>query len=429
MADIKLLINGPNFSYDIVKPGPVFFNPYRSDAVGKILHFAPIKAIEEIDKAGLKERGGRTFSVAGKLKKCSLEESKVKYIICNADEGDPGIFKDHVLLKESPEMIFHGMICAGYACGAENGIFYLREEYDNLQPSLEDVLIKLRQTNFLGKNIAGRKDFNFDISIKRSVGAYISGAESALTGAYEGRRDDSSGEIFLAEKGFLGNPAVVHTVETLVNIAGIFSNSASWFAGLGNGNSSGTRIVQVEGDCLNPGIYELEWGASINDIISMASGEDIYSVLAGGPSGLILNRDSFSRKLCFEDLSVGGSLILSDKHTSVLDIVHDCMDFFTNESCGWCVPCRCGNVLLKNKLLKIIKGSGNKRDMKELLDWCLIVQKSSRCGLGQTAPNIILSSFSEFINDYNSRFLDIEYTTEFDLEKALVEAKALRYGN
>ncbi|MCP4130536.1 MAG: hypothetical protein GY754_06100 [bacterium] len=417
----------------IIKKGPVFFSSYEpGSAITKAAALEPGDLIAETEKAGLRERRGAQISVARKWEQVRAvkEETgeETACIVCNADEGDPGVLKDRVLLAENPRLLFEGMALAGYAAGAEEGVFFLRKEYGDLKENLEKVLGTMRENNFLGTAIAGKKGFNFDINIRTGAGAYIAGEESPLTGVEEGKRAETGEQpAFTAQKGYQGSPAAVNTVETFCSMARIIEKGSAWFASLGTGLSKGTRILSISGDCEKPGMYEVEWGLSLSDIITMAQGINTGAIVSGGPAGIYINEKDFSRKLCHDDLSTGGSILLVQKEKDLFDNILSSARFFAEESCGWCVPCRAGTVLLKQKLEKISHGSGIAQDLKELEEWCGIIRAASRCGHGQSAPNPIMSSIKNFKEVYEAKLRKgVDYASDFDLDKALEQARELR---
>ncbi len=414
---------------NIIRKGEVFFFSFKSgSAIEKAAKMSPEEIINEIKASNLKERGGVFDSVGSKWESIQKKSSENKYILCNADEGDPGIYKDEVILLEQPHMLFEGMVIAGYAVGADEGIFYLRKEYSYLKDNLESILDSMRKNNFLGKSIISMKNFSFDIKIYMGVGPYISGQESALTGAEEGKREETENmPLFTKQKGFRGLPTVVSNVETFCSAARIIVNGSTWFSALGTTKSKGTRILSISGDCTKPGIYEVEWGISLNQIIEIAEGNNIQAVITGGPSGIFFSNNDFHKTISFEEISTGGLILLIGRGKELLDIVLCFIDFFIKESCGWCVPCRAGTLMVKKKLEKIMHGKGTDKDLKDLKEWAEIFKDSSRCGLGQTASNPVLTTIKNFRNIYEMKLQKgVNFVSEFDMEKAVSEAKKLR---
>ena len=409
-------------SNNIRQRGPVLFGPFESgSAVKKAVSMTPEKVIEEIKKSGLLGRGGAGFPTGLKWEFCRKEKAERHFVVGNADEGEPGTFKDRVILTESPRLLFEGMAVAGYAVGAREGILYLRAEYAYLRPHLESVLESLRREHVLGRAVAGAKAFDFDMTIKSGAGAYVCGEESALLESAEGKRGEPRDRPpFPVQVGYLNQPTIVNNVETLATAAQILVNGAAWFKGMGTAKSPGTKLLSVSGDCPRPGVYEVEFGLTVQDLLNMAGAPDAKAVQVGGPSGTCLSKAGFERKICFSDLSTGGSVIVFGPDRDIFDVVRNFMEFFVEESCGWCTPCRAGNVLLKKKFEKVVEGRGSEQDLRELEDWGKLVKQTSRCGLGQTSPNPILTTLQNFRELYEAKVRkDLDFVSDFDLQAAL----------
>ncbi|RFT16969.1 MAG: Group 3d [NiFe] NAD-reducing hydrogenase subunit HoxF [Candidatus Saccharicenans subterraneus] len=412
---------------NIRKTGPVVFGEYvPGQAIGKALETTPECVIDEVKRANLLGRGGAGFPTGLKWEFCRKEKGEQHFVICNADEGEPGTFKDRVILTERPEMVFEGMAIAGYAVGARLGILYLRHEYTYLRRYLEHVLQKMREQGWLGKNIAGR-GFDFDIEIKMGAGAYVCGEESALIESAEGKRGEPRDRPpFPVQKGYLNLPSTVNNVETLATATQIITRGASWFRSMGTPVSAGTKLLSVSGDCERPGIYEVEYGLTVKELLEMVGAKDTLAVQVGGPSGNCISEAGFGRKICFSDLPTGGSIIIFNRGRDLFSVVRNFLDFFIEESCGWCVPCRAGNVLLKKKFEKIASGLGTVQDLKEIEAWGKIIKSMSRCGLGQTSPNPVLTTLASFRELYESRVnKEADFIPEFDLSRAVAEASAI----
>lgn len=382
----------------IRKQGEVIFAEFKSgDSLKKILSMTPLEVISEIRASGLRGRGGAGFPTGMKWDFTYKSKRENKTVICNADEGEPGTFKDRVILTECPDLLFEGMTIAGYAIGATSGILYLRGEYAYLRAFLEDVLNKRRTNGLLGNNICGKPNFNFNIRIQMGAGAYICGEETALISSCEGQRGDpKTRPPFPAEKGYLERPTVVNNVETFCCAARTINNGAKWFAAIGLPGCTGTKLLSVSGDCRAPGVYELPFGITINNLLYEVKAEDTMAVLVGGPTGQLINKADFGRKISYDDLSTGGSIMIFNTSRDILKIVKYFLDFFIEESCGYCTPCRVGNVLLKEKLKTIIDGKGEVSDIAYLENLGATIKAASRCGLGQASPNPILTSIKNF---------------------------------
>lgn len=411
---------------NIIKKGAVIFAPFESgSAVKKAVAMLPEDVIEEVKKSNLRGRGGAGFPTGMKWEFTRKSAGDKKYIVCNADEGEPGTFKDRVILTEIPEMLFEGMAVAGYAIGADEGILYLRAEYRYLKDYLESVLADLHKNGVLGNNIAG-KGFNFDIKIKTGAGAYVCGEESALIESAEGKRGEPRNRPpFPAQRGYMGKPTSVNNVETFCAAARIMVEGGDWFAKMGTAQSKGTKLLSVSGDCEKPGIYEVEFGTTVQTLLEECGGRDAQAVQVGGPSGVCIDKSKYGERICYEGLATGGSIIVIGKNRDVLDVVRNFMHFFEDESCGWCTPCRAGNKLIIEKFEKIASGNGTSADLTELEQLCTTVKSMSRCGLGQTSPNPVATTIKNFRSIYESKIKkDEEFISQFDLLSAVSESCA-----
>jgi [NiFe] hydrogenase diaphorase moiety large subunit len=407
---------------NVVKKGPVLFGPFASgSAVRKAAALKPEGVIDEIKKANLLGRGGAGFPTGLKWEFCRREKGPERYVVCNADEGEPGTFKDRVILTELSRLVFEGMAVAGYAVGAAQGILYLRAEYAYLKAHLESVLEELRREKVLGKSVAGVKGFDFDIKIKLGAGAYICGEESALIESAEGKRGDPRDRPpFPVQTGYLDKPTTVNNVETLATAAQIVAHDAAWFKSMGIPTSAGTKLLSVSGDCARPGVYEVEFGLSVRELLDMVGSHDAQAVQVGGPSGNCISPKDFERKISFTDLPTGGSVIVFGPGRDLFEIIHGFMEFFVEESCGWCTPCRAGNAILLRKFEKIAGGKASRRDLEEIESWGKMIKASSRCGLGQTSPNPILTTLKNFPELYEARVRkDADFVPEFDLAASM----------
>lgn len=412
------------FTNNIQYRGPIIFAPFKAGSVvNKIVQMTPDQVIEEIKNSGLLGRGGAGFPTGLKWEFCRKNEAVKRFVVCNADEGEPGTFKDRVILTELPHVLFEGMAVAGYAIGAEEGILYLRYEYSFLKSYLENILAELREKKVLGREIALKPDFNFDIKIKLGAGAYVCGEESALLESAEGKRGEPRDRPpYPVSVGYLGQPTSVNNVETLTAAAQILLHGANWFKYFGTMHSTGTKLLSVSGDCRKPGIYEIEFGTTLSQLLKIAGAQDASFVQVGGPSGICVPSSDFDRKIAFEDLATGGSIIIFGPKRSLFDVVHNFMEFFVEESCGHCTPCRVGNYLLMKKFEKIIQGRAAISDLQELETLGKLIKATSRCGLGQTSPNPILTTIQNFKDVYLEKIninKDISSQPDFDFFEAL----------
>ncbi len=389
-------------------------------AVRKLVAMDPMDVLAEVKKSNLRGRGGAGFPCGLKWDFCLKNESDTRYIVCNADEGEPGTFKDRVILTECPELVFEGMTVAAYVLGAEEGILYLRGEYEYLRAYLENVLNELRNANLLGNNIAGKDGFNFDIQIRMGAGAYICGEETALIESAEGKRGEPRDRPpFPVSDGYMSEPTSVNNVETLSCAARIIENGADWFTSIGTEKSSGTKVLSVSGDCENPGVYEFPFGITIDEFLKEVGGGNAMAVQVGGPSGICIGRNDFGRKIAFEDLATGGAIIIIGPERDLLLIVSDFMKFFVEESCGHCTPCRIGNKLLLDRLEKVRAGRGTKSDLEYMKSLGNTISVMSRCGMGLTSPNPVLSTLENFPEIYNELLSDEEFIPVHDMDAAI----------
>jgi [NiFe] hydrogenase diaphorase moiety large subunit len=415
---------------NIRKKGEVLLsNSITSEAgLKKALKKKPGEVIQEVRDSGLRGRGGAGFSTGLKWDLARQARDSERYVICNADEGEPGTFKDRVLLTERADLIFEGMTIAAYAVGSKNGILYLRAEYEYLLPYLESVLRRRRKAGLLGKIIDRKKGFEFDIRIQLGAGAYICGEESSLISSCEGIRGEPKNRPpFPVEKGFLGHPTIVNNVETFCCATRILERGSSWFAAIGTDESSGTKLLSVSGDCTRPGIYEVPFGISVAEVLDMAGADDPAIVQVGGASGEMIGRSAFDRKISFEDLSTGGSFMTFNPSRNILEIVDYFLEFFIHESCGYCTPCRVGNVFLRERIQKIMEGLAEEADLDYLKELSQTIMMTSRCGLGNTSPKPVLSSIEHFPIVYASLTRESRdgLQASFDIQKALEESRRI----
>ncbi len=416
---------------NIRRRGPVVFDPYKNgEGLRKALAMTPAEVIRDLKTSRLRGRGGAGFPTGMKWDFTRQADGPCRYVLCNADEGEPGTFKDRVVLTECADLVFEGMTIAGYAIGATEGILYLRGEYAYLEAFLQDVLAKRRDAGLLGKAVAGKTGFDFDIRIQMGAGAYICGEETALISSCEGQRGDPKNRPpFPAQKGYLGAPTTVNNVETFCCVARILENGPGWFAQMGSKGSPGTKLLSVSGDCRSPGVYEVPFGITLREMLEMVGADDAAAVQVGGPSGQMLGPDAFERTICYDDVATGGSVMVFGAQRNVVEIAHHFMEFFCEESCGYCTPCRVGNTLLKNKLAELLDGRGGPEDLAYLEQLGQTVKRTSRCGLGQTSPNPVLSTLANFKGAYEKLIVKPagkdDFLPSFDVRQAIGPAREL----
>jgi [NiFe] hydrogenase diaphorase moiety large subunit len=360
--------------------------------------------IDTVRKSNLKGRGGAGFPTGAKWQLASEAGGDEKYVICNADEGEPGMFKDRYLLFEQTDLLFDGMTIAGYAIGAKRGLIYLRGEYLYMKSYLDDALQKRKEQGLLGSNILGKQGFDFDIEITMGAGAYVCGEETALIESMEGNRGEPRNRPpFPVISGFKNRPTSVNNVETFVVSAIICAKGSEWFTKFGTESSSGTKLFSVSGDCENPGIYELPLGITINELLETVGAKDTKAVQIGGASGQCIAKVCFDHKISYEDIPSGGSIIIFDSNRDMLNVAKNFVEFFVEESCGQCTPCREGNVKLLEGLKMMEEGRCSVGYMEELVKLGETIQNASKCFLGRSCPNAFLSIVKNFKDELLGR--------------------------
>jgi [NiFe] hydrogenase diaphorase moiety large subunit len=369
----------------------------------KALDLSRLDVIRMVRESGIRGRGGAGFPTAVKWNLCAVAQSSKKFIVCNADEGEPGTFKDRLLLTERPEALLDGITIGGYAIGAKLGVIYLRAEYTYMRPGLEAALAARRANKLLGKKVLG-KDFEFDIEIRMGAGAYVCGEETALIESLEGSRGEPRNRPpYPVNTGLVGVPTAVNNVETLIACAHILAKGSDWFKKQGTDASTGSKLMSVSGDCGKPGVYEVPWGITVASLLKLVDGEDAKAVQVGGASGRTVPVAQFGRKLGFEDLATGGSIIVIGKNRDMLDVAENFLDFFTEESCGQCTPCREGNPKLLEGVHLLKQGRCSINYLRELQNLGRTMQAASKCGLGQSSANAFLDITEHFRSEILGR--------------------------
>jgi [NiFe] hydrogenase diaphorase moiety large subunit len=386
------------------RKGPVLFSKYtRGEGIKKALTLSREDVLYEVRSSKLKGRGGAGFPTATKWMLTAASTGAEKFLVCNADEGEPGTFKDRVLLTEYPELVFDGMVIGGYVIGAKKGIIYLRGEYEYMLKFLEEYLEQMRKDNLLGENILGKKDFNYDIEIRLGAGAYVCGEETALIESLEGHRGESRNRPpYPVNTGYNDRPTSVNNVETLASVPHIILKGGDWYATHGTDKSTGSKLMSISGDCKKPGVYELPWGTTIKEMLKIVEAEDTKAVQVGGASGICLNASQFDRKLAYEDAATGGSIMIFNKNRDMLHILKNFMEFFVEESCGQCTPCRIGNEKLLEGVEMIERNEYTFDYIKKLKELGVTMQIASKCGLGQSSPN----SFITILDNFNDEIFN-----------------------
>ena len=392
----------------------------HGSSIDELLKNGAESILDVIEQSGLRGRGGAGFQTAKKWRVCRETDAIEHYVVCNADEGEPGTFKDRILLNSYADNLIEGMtLCAGVV-GAKKGYLYLRGEYYYLKESLEKTLETRRHTKLLGRNILGRENFDFDIEIHLGAGAYICGEESALIESLEGKRGiPRNRPPYPVTNGLHNRPTVVSNVETFVAAAKIATFGADWFRSIGTEESTGTKLLSISGDCDRAGIYEFPFGVTINHVLEECGAVDTQAVQISGAAGLTISPAEFERKISFEDISTGGSFMIFNQQRNLLDMALNFSNFFCHESCGFCTPCRVGSALMKDLINKLHVGHATGYDINEIKDIGHVMQQTSHCGLGASAPNSILDIINKFPDIYTKHLLNRSYEPAFDIDLAL----------
>jgi len=381
---------------------------------------------DEMKRSNLRGRGGAGFVTGMKWQLCRDAKGSEHYMVCNADEGEPGTFKDRVLLSRHPDMVFEGMTIGALAIGARRGMLYLRGEYRYLLESLRDVLQRRRAAHLLGASILGQAGFDFDIEIHVGAGAYVCGEESSLIESLEGKRGTPRiRPPFPAERGYLGQPTAVDNVETLCAVTHIALQGGAGWAAIGTPKSTGTSVHSVSGDCDRPGIYEYPMGTSIDRILDDCGARDTQAVQVGGPSGKCLSALEFGRRIAFEDVPTAGAFMVFDRSRDMFEVARNYAGFFAEESCGFCTPCRVGTALVLKTMDKLAAGRGSRRDVDVLSDIDSLMHGTTHCGLGGAACNALHDTIVKFRPAYERRLTSLRFEPAFDLDAELADTRRI----
>ncbi|MBK6937477.1 MAG: NAD(P)H-dependent oxidoreductase subunit E [Chitinophagaceae bacterium] len=432
-VDPETICDSPADNIRYMPPGnkTVFFKEFANgSAFARATTLGEDGVLEELKKAELAGRGGAYYPTWKKWSAAKSQPSATKYVVCNADEGEPGTFKDRVLINTQANTLIEGMIICGYTIGAENGIVYLRGEYRWLKNKLEAAIDEYKKAGLLGTDCGNIKGFNFDIRVQMGAGSYVCGEETALLESLEGKRGEPRTKWFFpVEKGYLQHPTVINNVETFCAAARIIEIGADAYMSQGIPGSPGVKLLSVSGDCKLPGLYEIEWGMTVAELLELCEAEDPYYIQVSGPSGECISikekyrRISMLDLLARKDIRCGGSFMIFSKQRDLVKVLQNFSEFFMSESCGICTPCRAGNFIIQRKLERLQNGLANEADLKELKSWGTIMKNTSRCGLGKTATNSLIYAMDKF-HDYFMQRLDKEYNglnLKFDIEAATEE--------
>jgi [NiFe] hydrogenase diaphorase moiety large subunit len=381
-----------------------FENVPAGDGLKKALAMSRGEIIDTIRDSKLKGRGGAGFPTGIKWNFAAAEQRGPKYIMCNADEGEPGTFKDRLILSEYADLVMEGMTIGARAIGAPLGLIYLRAEYAYLKPHLNEVIKRREAEGLLGKNIGGTEGFSFNIMVAMGAGAYVCGEETALIESLEGFRGEPRNRPpFPVVSGYFNRPSVVNNVETLAWVPCIIRNGAEWFLSFGTENSAGHKLFSVSGDCERPGVYQFPFGITVGELLKEVGGEKAKAVQIGGASGRCVPKKDFARKLAFEDIPTGGSVIVIGPDRDMLALAHNLLDFFVDESCGQCTPCRVGNEKLLEGVEMLKAGTCTAEYLEDLKGLANTMQVASKCGLGQTSSVAFMSILEHFGDEIHAR--------------------------
>jgi [NiFe] hydrogenase diaphorase moiety large subunit len=437
-----------NIRYTPEPERTIFFKPYTTfSSLSKLNVYEPNEIIELVKRSKLTGRGGAFFPTGLKWQFCRQNEADIRYIICNADEGEPGTFKDRVLLQKHPEMLIEGMILAAYAIGASQGAIYLRAEYRYLRKKIESLLETYRTNGYLGRQIKAKHPFDFDIYLHMGAGAYVCGEETALINSMEGKRGEpSTKEYFPVERGFNGKPTVVNNVETLCAVPRILNMGIDKYLALGTEQTPGTKLLSVSGDCKKPGIYEIEWGMKLREFLELVKAKKTKFILFNGYAGECLSEADFDREISGENLlrdefqyqfkdpeeyskkmsgiglRAGGSVMIFNEKRDLIEVLKNVADFFVAESCGICVPCRTGNFLLNKKIDRLRLGHAEEDDLEDIKEWSKIIKTTSRCGLGKMSSTALNNAILKFPEVFKAQLSEnTDFNKAFNLRDATVD--------
>jgi bidirectional [NiFe] hydrogenase diaphorase subunit len=376
-----------------------------------LLELRPAQVVEAIVKSGLRGRGGAGYPTGLKWATVAKSVGAHKFVICNGDEGDPGAFMDRSVLESDPHSVIEGMAIAGYAIGADQGFMYVRAEYPLAISRLQVAIRQAKQHGLIGAGIF-ESTFNFEVEIRIGAGAFVCGEETALMASIEGKRGQPRPRPpFPAESGLWGAPTLINNVETFANIAPIINRGPEWYAGFGTEKSKGTKVFALTGKIRNTGLIEVPMGITVREVVEdlgggAPEGAKLKAVQTGGPSGGCIPAEHFDTPVDYESLMQLGSImgsggmVVMDDHTNMVEVARFYMQFCMEESCGKCVPCRAGTVQMYQLLTKIVERKATLKDLELLEELCDLVKNTSLCGLGQTAPNPVLSTLRFFHDEY-----------------------------
>jgi len=375
-----------------------------------------ISIIEAVETAGLRGRGGAGFPMHLKMMSVAKQENKPKYVVCNADEGEPGNFKDRYLMEHDPHLVIEGLLIAAYAMGADKGFIYIRGEYNQAISIMKYAVDEAKEKGFIGKDILG-SGFDFELEVRRGAGSYVVGEEFAMIESIEGKAGRTRVKPpFPSDVGVFGKPTLLNNVETFCNLPIILEKGAEYFAGIGTHSSKGTKLISISGNVNKPGVYEVPFGVTLRDAIDtlgggVTTGQTIKMVQLGGACGPIIPefmldlQIDYDRFEEFESKTGAGAIIVMDDRQDLFEVLNRIVDFFEHESCGRCTPCREGHVHVKRLMRKFLDYSSDSKDLYQLENLARTMHQTSLCGLGQSSPISIISTLGYFRDEYHDRMM------------------------
>ena len=398
--------------------------PFPGQAIAAAIARGPQGMLDDLKRSKLRGRGGAGYATGTKWQLCRNARSDTHYVVCNADEGEPGTFKDRVLLSSYADTIFEGMTIAAFAIGARKGLMYLRGEYRYLLESLLAAIERRKKQGLLGESILGQSGFDFDIEIHVGAGAYVCGEESALIESLEGKRGTPRiRPPFPVERGYMGQPTTVNNVETFCAAVHIAVHGGAWWAGIGTPQSTGTKIHSISGDCERPGLYEYPFGTRIGRILEDCGANDVQAIQVGGPSGVCVSAMEFGRRIGFEDVHTAGAFMIFDRSRDMFEVAYNFAQFFAHESCGFCTPCRVGTELVVRRMGKLRQGYGSSEDVQILYQLDKLMHGATHCGLGATACNSLRDTIAKFRPAYEQHMKSLHFAPGFDMDAELSQAR------
>jgi len=407
------------------RKGPILDNPVSPGvAIERAIALGADGIIDELERSGLRGCGGAGFATYKKWDICRSAGADQRFVVCNADEGEPGTFKDRALLNSYIDTLIEGMTVCGIAIASTQGYIYLRHEYEFLKERIQRRIDRRHETGLLGRNVMGHHGIHFEVEIFMGAGSYVCGEESALIESLEGKRGiPRIRPPFPVTNGYRGRPTVVNNVETLCYAARIIEHGPEFLKH--PGDEPGWKMLSISGDCRAPGIYEIPLGTTIAQICDMCGARDVRAIQVGGPGGILITPDEFKRKISFDDCNSSGSFIIFNETRNMVDVAVNFTHFFAHESCGFCTPCRVGTKLMAKMADKIAEGHGARMDIEQMERLHNLMTKASHCGLGQRAAVPLLTNYEKCTPSFLERMEDVEYTPAFDVEAAIERSRQI----